>query len=192
MKLVFASNNNNKLSEIRDLMPQIEILSLKDIDCYDDIAETELTLEGNAKLKADYIKNKYGYNCFADDTGLEVEALDGAPGVFSARYAGTDATYEDNVQKLLKEMCGASNRSAAFRTIIALNLGEEQFLFEGVCKGKITEEKKGKEGFGYDPVFQPTGFQQTFAEMDLGEKGKISHRGIATQKLADFLNEAMS
>ncbi|MFD1316432.1 non-canonical purine NTP diphosphatase [Namhaeicola litoreus] len=189
MKLVFASNNMHKLQEIRSLMPAVQILSLKDIGCDEDIEETELTLEGNAKLKADYVQTNYGYDCFADDTGLEVEWLNGAPGVFSARYAGKKVTYEDNVKKLLKEMQGAKNRNAAFRTVIALNLGKEQFLFEGVCKGKIIEENRGKQGFGYDPVFQPTGFEQTFAEMNLDDKGKISHRGLAIQKLVHFLKE---
>ena len=189
MKLVFASNNMHKLKEIRDLMPFIQILSLKDIGCNEEIEETELTLEGNSKLKADYIRTNYGYDCFADDTGLEVEALDGAPGVFSARYAGENASFEDNVQKLLQEMKGVENRAAAFRTVIALNIGEEQYLFEGVCKGVIRMEKSGEKGFGYDPIFQPDGFQKTFSEMELSEKGQISHRGMATQKLIEFLNE---
>jgi len=189
MKLVFASNNMHKLKEIRDLMPFIQILSLKDIGCNEEIEETELTLEGNSKLKADYIRTNYGYDCFADDTGLEVEALDGAPGVFSARYAGENASFEDNVQKLLHEMKDVENRTAAFRTVITLNIGEEQFLFDGVCKGVIRKEKSGEKGFGYDPIFQPNGFQKTFSEMELSEKGKISHRGIATQKLIEFLKE---
>lgn len=191
MKLVFASNNTHKLQEIRDLMPFMQILSLKDIGCHEEIEETELTLEGNSKLKADYIKTNYGYDCFADDTGLEVEALNGAPGVFSARYAGKDASFEDNVRKLLHEMKGLENRCAAFRTVIVLNLGEEQFFFDGICRGEICEQKSGEKGFGYDPIFQPDGFQKTFAEMDLNEKGKISHRGIATQKLIEFLKEKL-
>ena len=189
MKLVFASNNIHKLQEIRELMPFMQILSLKDIGCYEEIEETELTLEGNSKLKADYIKSNYGFDCFADDTGLEVEALNGAPGVFSARYAGENASFEDNVQKLLQEMKGVENRAAAFRTVIALNIGEEQYFFEGVCKGVIRMEKSGEKGFGYDPIFQPDGFQKTFSEMELSEKGQISHRGMATQKLIEFLNE---
>jgi len=189
MKLVFASNNMHKLKEIRDLMPFIQILSLKDIGCNEEIEETELTLEGNSKLKADYIRTNYGYDCFADDTGLEVEALDGAPGVFSARYAGENASFEDNVQKLLHEMKDVENRTAAFRTVITLNIGEEQFLFDGVCKGVIRKEKSGEKGFGYDPIFQPNGFQKTFSQMELSEKGQISHRGMATQKLIEFLKE---
>ena len=189
MKLVFASNNMHKLQEIRDLMPFLEILSLQDIGCNEEIEETESTLEGNSKLKADYVKAHYGYDCFADDTGLEVEALNGAPGVFSARYAGENASYEDNLQKLLNEMKGVENRNAAFRTVIALNLGKEQLFFDGVCKGIICQERSGEKGFGYDPVFQPEGFQKTFSEMELSEKGKISHRGIATQKLKEFLKE---
>ena len=189
MKLVFTSNNMHKLKEIRDLMPFIQILSLKDIGCNEEIEETELTLEGNSKLKADYTKSNYGFDCFADDTGLEVEALNGAPGVFSARYAGENASFEDNVQKLLQEMKGVENRAAAFRTVIALNIGEEQYLFEGVCKGVIRMEKSGEKGFGYDPLFQPNGFQKTFSQMELSEKGQISHRGMATQKLIEFLNE---
>ena len=188
MKLVFASNNIHKLNEIKGLLPSsIEILSLKDIGCHEEIEETAINLEGNAKLKADYITNNYGYNCFADDTGLEVEALHGAPGVYSARYAGENVTYDDNVNKLLFEMQKYQNRSAQFRTVIALNLMGKQYIFDGICKGAILTEKHGNQGFGYDPVFQPDGFKQSFAEMTLEEKGKISHRGLATSKLVDFL-----
>lgn len=188
MKLVFASNNIHKLNEIKGLLPSsIEILSLKDIGCHEEIEETAINLEGNAKLKADYITNNYGYNCFADDTGLEVEALHGAPGVYSARYAGENVTYDDNVNKLLFEMQKYQNRRAQFRTVIALNLMGKQYIFDGICKGVILTEKLGNQGFGYDPVFQPDGFKQSFAEMTLEEKGKISHRGLATSKLVDFL-----
>lgn len=188
MKLVFASNNIHKLNEIKGLLPSsIEILSLKDIGCHEEIEETAINLEGNAKLKADYITNNYGYNCFADDTGLEVEALHGAPGVYSARYAGENVTYDDNVNKLLFEMQKYQNRRAQFRTVIALNLMGKQYIFDGICKGAILTEKHGNQGFGYDPVFQPDGFKQSFAEMTLEEKGKISHRGLATSKLVDFL-----
>lgn len=188
MELVFATNNKNKVKEIKALLPDfIKVLSLADIGCTEEIEETEDSIEGNAKLKADYITNTYGYDCFADDTGLEVDALDGSPGVYSARYAGEDATYEDNVQKMLQEMKGKNNRKAQFRTTVALNLKRKQYLFEGVCKGEINTEKSGNDGFGYDPIFKPTGFDQTFAEMDTKEKGKISHRGIAVQKLIDFL-----
>jgi len=188
MKIVFASNNKNKVIEIRDLMSEeIEILSLSDIGCTEEIEETEETLTGNAKLKADYITKNYGYDCFADDTGLEVEALNGAPGVYSARYAGEGVSYEDNVNKMLFEMQGKINRKAQFRTVIALNLKGKQYVFEGICQGYILEEKHGSEGFGYDPIFKPDGFDKSFAEMSLGEKSKISHRGLAVKKLVDFL-----
>lgn len=190
MKLVFATNNKNKVKEIKALLPEsIEILTLTDIKCTEEIEETEDTIEGNAKLKADYITKKYGYDCFADDTGLEVDALNGAPGVYAARYAGENVTYEDNVQKMLREMNGKADRNAQFRTVIALNLKGKQHLFEGMCKGEITNKKFGEKGFGYDPIFKPKGFDKTFAEMNLEEKGKISHRGLAVQKLVDFLNE---
>ncbi len=188
MKIVFATNNKNKVEELKTLLPDhIEILSLKDIGCTEEIEETEDTIKGNAKLKADYITKNYGYDCFADDTGLEVDALDGAPGVYSARYAGEDATYEDNVQKMLAEMLNKIDRKAKFRTVIALNLKGNQYLFEGVCEGMILKQKQGKKGFGYDPIFQPDGFDRSFAEMSLEEKGKISHRGLAVKKLVSFL-----
>lgn len=190
MKLVFASNNKNKVGEIKALLPvEFEIFSLSDIDCTEEINETENTLEGNAKLKADYITKKYGYDCFADDTGLEVEALNGAPGVYSARYAGENVTYKDNVQKMLQEMQSKTNRKAQFRTVIALNIDNKQYLFEGICEGDILENEQGEEGFGYDPIFKPKGFNQTFSEMSLAEKGKISHRGLAIKKLVNFLKE---
>ena len=188
MKLIFATNNKDKVKEIKALLDDnIELLSLEDIGCAEDIEETENTLEGNAKLKVDYVTKKYGVDCFADDTGLEVEALGGAPGVYSARYAGENVTYEDNVQKMLKEMRGRTNRKAQFRTVIALNIGNKQYLFKGVCKGEILQSKQGKEGFGYDPIFKPKGFNESFAEMSLAQKGEISHRGLATKKLIDFL-----
>lgn len=188
MKLVFATNNKNKVKEVNALLPKgIEILSLADIGCVEEIDETEVTLEGNAKLKADYITKNYGYDCFADDTGLEVEALNGAPGVYSARYAGENATYEDNVQKMLKEMYGGGDRKAQFRTVIALNLKGKQYFFKGVCKGEILEKKQGEEGFGYDPIFKPEDFEKSFAEMTLVEKGRISHRGLAIKELITFL-----
>lgn len=190
MRLVFATNNQNKVKELKVLMlGSIEILTLSDIGCLEDIEETEDTLEGNAKLKANHVTKNYGYNCFADDTGLEVEALNGAPGVYSARYAGENVTYEDNVQKMLRKMKGKQNRQAQFRTSIALNLEGKQYLFEGVCKGEITNTKHGTDGFGYDPIFRPSGFKQTFAEMNFDQKGKISHRGLAVQKLIAFLKE---
>jgi XTP/dITP diphosphohydrolase len=190
MKLVFATNNPHKLKEIKALMPEgIELLSLADIGCYDEIEETEDTLEGNARLKADHITKKYGYSCFSDDTGLEVEALNGAPGVFSARYAGEKASFENNVSKLLQEMEGIENRVGRFRTVIALNIDYCQYLFEGICEGIILKKQQGTAGFGYDPVFQPKGFEQSFAEMELNEKGAISHRGLAVQKLISFLKD---
>jgi XTP/dITP diphosphohydrolase len=190
MKLVFATNNKNKIIEIKALLPNsIELLSLSDIGCIEEIEETEKTIEGNAKLKADYVTKNYGYDCFADDTGLEVKTLDGAPGVYSARYAGENATYDDNVNKLLFEMQNYNNRKAQFRTVIALNLMQKQTLFEGICKGKILTKKFGNQGFGYDPIFQPQGFEHSFAEMSLEQKGKISHRGLATLKLIAFLQK---
>jgi len=190
MQIVFATNNLNKLAEVQKMLPDsIELLSLSVIHCNDEIEETETTLEGNAKLKANYIAKKFGYNCFADDTGLEVESLNGAPGVFSARYAGKENSSEKNMQKLLNELKGVSNRKAQFRTAICLNIDGNQFLFEGVCKGEILNQKQGKKGFGYDPIFKPNGFNNSFAEMTPEEKNSISHRGIAIQKLVTFLSE---
>lgn len=188
MKIVFASNNKNKIKEIKLLIPNsIEIISLEDIGCTEDIPETADTIEGNAILKANYVTQKYGYNCFADDTGLEVEALNGEPGVFSARYAGEPRNDDDNLNKLLFNLQGKANRTANFKTIICLNLNGSQHLFEGIINGKIIEEKIGLKGFGYDPVFIADGFSQTFAELSIEEKSNISHRGIAVKKLIDFL-----
>jgi XTP/dITP diphosphohydrolase len=188
MKIVFATNNLNKLSEVQKMLPNsIELLTLKDINCLEEIEETETTLEGNAKLKADYITQKYGYSCFADDTGLEVDSLNGAPGVYSARYAGNQNDSEKNMQKLLTALESKSNRKAQFRTAIALNINDKQFLFEGVCKGKILTEKNGDQGFGYDPIFKPENYTTSFAEMSSEEKNTISHRGIAVRKLVEFL-----
>ncbi|GFD79361.1 MULTISPECIES: non-canonical purine NTP diphosphatase [Tenacibaculum] len=188
MKLVFATNNLNKLAEVQKMLPNsIELLSLKDIDCFDDIEETATTLEGNAKIKANYITEKFGYNCFADDTGLEVEALNGEPGVYSARYAGEPANAENNMQKLLTVLNNKTDRNAQFRTSICLNLDGKQFLFDGVCKGTILTSKQGEQGFGYDPIFQPEGYNKSFAEMTSEEKNKISHRGLAIQQLVAFL-----
>ena len=188
MKIVFATNNLNKLAEVQKMLPEsIQLLTLKDINCFDDIDETETTLEGNAQLKADYITTKFGYNCFADDTGLEVDSLNGAPGVFSARYAGKENNSENNMQKLLSELENKPNRKAQFRTAVALNLNSEQFLFEGICKGEILNKKSGEKGFGYDPIFKPEGYTTSFAEMTSDEKNKISHRGLAIQKLVEFL-----
>lgn len=189
-KLVFATNNAHKLEEIRAILGEkVEILSLKDIHCDTDILETADTLEGNAALKAEFIYKHYGLDCFADDTGLEVEALGGAPGVYSARYAGGEGhDSEANMKKLLKELSGETNRKAQFRTAICLIEGGEEHLFEGVVKGEIIEEKRGNSGFGYDPVFVPEGFSQTFAELGAEIKNQISHRARAVQCLCEYLN----
>lgn len=189
MKIVFATNNKHKLDEVRKITAgKTEIVSLQEIGCHDDIPETADTLEGNALLKANYIKNKFGLDCFADDTGLEVEALDNAPGVYSARYAGTAHDSEANMRKLLAEMEGKENRKARFRTVIALVRGEETHLFEGIVKGRIETVKKGENGFGYDPIFVPEGYTQTFAELGDAIKNKISHRAEAVRKLNDYLS----
>ena len=189
-KLVFATNNAHKLDEIRAILgDKIEVLSLKDINCDADIPETADTLEGNAALKAEYIYKNYGLDCFADDTGLEVEALGGAPGVYSARYEGGDGhDSEANMRKLLKELDGKQNRKAQFRTAICLIEQGEEHLFEGIVKGSIIEQKRGASGFGYDPVFMPEGYEETFAEMGNAEKNKISHRARAVEKLCEYLN----
>lgn len=189
MKIVFATNNNHKLQEIRDIMngTGLEVLSLSDIHCHEDIPETGETLEENALQKARFVKDKFGLDCFADDTGLEVSVLNGAPGVYSARYAGAGCSPQDNLDKLLSEMASAPNRNARFRTVIALLLNGETHFFEGEIKGRIIEEKRGNTGFGYDPVFLPEGYNQTFAELGETEKNKISHRAIATRKLVEFL-----
>ncbi|MEZ7838838.1 MAG: XTP/dITP diphosphohydrolase [Flavobacteriales bacterium] len=188
MKIVFATNNPNKLKEIQSLMPAgIEIISLKDIGCTEDIPETGETLEANAFQKARYLKEQYGYDCFADDTGLEVEALNGAPGVYSARYAGPERSAEANMAKILTELDGKENRKAQFRTAVALILNGEEHLFDGKVEGHISEDKQGEEGFGYDPIFLPENNLRSFAQMSMSEKGAISHRGRAVRKLVDFL-----
>lgn len=188
MKLVFASNNKNKIQEIQQLLPStIEIVSLEDIGCHEEIPETADTIEGNAILKANYVTEKYGYDCFADDTGLEVEALNGAPGVYSARYAGEQRSSEDNMDKLLEVLSDKSNRNAQFKTVITLNIKGKQHLFTGIAQGQITLAKAGSEGFGYDPIFQPEGHEKTFAELSSAVKNQISHRGKATQLLIQFL-----
>ena len=190
MTLVFATNNLNKLKEVQNMLSDsIEILSLKDIHCFDEVEETETTLEGNAQLKADYITNKFGFNCFADDTGLEVASLDGKPGVYSARFAGEPSNSENNMRKLLMNLETKTNRKAQFRTVVSLNINDKKFLFEGICKGEILKEKQGEKGFGYDPIFKPEGFLQSFAVMSIEEKNKISHRGIAIQKFVEFLKD---
>lgn len=188
MKLVFATNNKHKLEEVREILGnKFEILSLKDIHFFDEIPETQNTIEGNASQKAHFIYDKYSINCFADDTGLEIDALNGAPGVYSARYAGDNCTYEDNVQKVLKKLEGINNRKAQFKTVISLIINDIEYKFQGIIKGYITENKRGKTGFGYDPIFLPEGYDKTFAELSSREKNKISHRGLATQKLFNFL-----
>lgn len=190
MKLVFATNNRHKLDEVRAIVgDRVEVLSLNDIGCYDDIPETADTLQGNALIKARYIYEKFGVDCFADDTGLEVEALDGAPGVYSARYAGKECDSEANMQKLLQNLTGKSNRNAQFRTVIALIIKGEEKLFNGIVKGTITEEKRGDSGFGYDPVFIPEGFSESFAQMSGEMKNSISHRYRATRELSNYLKE---
>ena len=190
MKLVFATNNKHKLQEVRDIVgDRVEVLSLADIDCHDDIPETADTLQGNALIKARHIYEKYGLDCFADDTGLEVEAIDGAPGVYSARYAGEECDSEANMRKLLENLTGKTNRNAQFRTVIALIINGEEMLFNGIVKGTIATEKKGDSGFGYDPVFVPEGYSESFAQMSGEMKNSMSHRFRATQQLADFLKE---
>jgi len=188
MQLVFATNNPNKLKEVQAIVPKhIKLLSLADILCIEDIPETQPTIEGNAIQKAEYIKTNYGYDCFADDTGLEVKALNGGPGVFSARYAGPQRNAEDNTNKLLSELEDKDDRSAQFKTVIALHLNGELKTFTGICKGEITTKKHGKGGFGYDPVFKAEGYEKTFAEIPLEEKNMIGHRGKAIAQLVNWL-----
>lgn len=190
MKLVFATNNRHKLQEVRDIVgDRVEVLSLADIDCHDDIPEIADTLQGNALIKARHIYEKYGLDCFADDTGLEVETLGGAPGVYSARYAGDECDSEANMQKLLENLTGKSNRNAQFRTVIALIVKGEEMLFNGIVKGTIATEKKGDSGFGYDPVFIPEGCSESFAQMSSEMKNSMSHRFRATQQLGNYLKE---
>ncbi len=189
MELVFATNNENKLTELKNLLDNsIKLKSLSDINCNEDIPETGKTLEVNASQKSSYIYKKYKINCFSDDTGLEIEALNGAPGVYSARYAGEDKDAKKNMAKVLKDMKGIENRNARFRTVISLIINNEEYQFEGIVNGKIEEHESGNKGFGYDPIFTPNGFTKTFAELDINEKNKISHRGNAVKKLVEFLN----
>lgn len=188
MKLAFASNNKNKIKEIQLLLPDyFQIVSLENLGCTEDIPETATTIEGNASLKANYVSQKYNIPCFADDSGLEVEALDGAPGVYSARYAGEPKNDSNNIDKLLLNLENQPNRKANFKTVICLNINNEQQLFEGKIFGTITNERVGDNGFGYDSIFIPDGYTKTFAEMTTEEKSKISHRGIAVHKLIHFL-----
>ncbi|MBK6837720.1 MAG: RdgB/HAM1 family non-canonical purine NTP pyrophosphatase [Bacteroidetes bacterium] len=189
LKLVFATNNLHKLKEVEQLLPpNVHLISLREIDGTDDLPETGVHLEDNARQKARYIHDKFGLDCFADDTGLEVEALDGRPGVYSARYAGPACNSEENIRKVLTEMNGIQNRKAKFRTVIALYINQQEFLFEGSVNGIITETSFGTEGFGYDPIFLPEGDTRTFAQMSLQEKNKFSHRSRAIQNLAGFLS----
>lgn len=188
MKIVFASNNKNKVQEIQNQVPEsIQIVTLEEIGCFEDIEETGITLEENAIIKANYITEKYNLPCFADDTGLEIEALNGEPGVYSARYAGEEKNSEANMQKVLENLNGVSNRKAQFKTVIALNINNEQYLFTGTVEGEIRNEQKGTNGFGYDPIFEPEHLGKTFAEMTLEDKNKMSHRGRAVEKLIEFL-----
>lgn len=190
MKLVFATHNHNKAREIQSIMPEgIEVITLDEIQCNEDIPETEKTLEGNAKLKAQYIVDQFNMNCFADDTGLEIEALNGEPGVYSARYAGEARNSDDNMNLVLEKLRDVQNRNAQFRTAIALYWDGEMHLFEGIVKGRIIEEKRGNDGFGYDPIFEPESTGKTFAEMSLAEKSKISHRARAFNKMIDFIKK---
>jgi XTP/dITP diphosphohydrolase len=188
MELVFATNNKHKLEELQAILGnRFKLLSLKDIGCNEEIPEEQSTLEGNARQKAMYVFEKYNYLCFADDTGLEIEALDGEPGVYSARYAGEDKNANANMDKVLANMAKIKNRKARFRTVISLIIDGEEKQFEGIVDGKILTEKRGESGFGYDPIFQPDGFEQTFAEMKPEDKNKISHRGRAVTQLAEYL-----
>ncbi|MAZ30550.1 MAG: non-canonical purine NTP pyrophosphatase [Flavobacteriales bacterium] len=188
MKIVFATNNLNKLKEIKAFMPQgIDIISLEEVGCFEDIPETGDKLKDNALEKARYLKNYYGFDCFADDSGLEIETLNGAPGVYSARYAGPERNSQANMDKVLKELEGHFNRKAKFRTSIALILNGKEYLFEGIVDGNISLEKNGNEGFGYDPIFFPENSDRSFGQMHIEEKGRISHRGRAVKKLVDFI-----
>lgn len=187
MQLVFASNNQNKIKEIQLLVPEtIQILSLEAINCLEEIPETAVTIEGNAIQKANYVFEKYGYNCFADDTGLEVDVLNGEPGVYSARYAGEQKDATKNIDKLLENLNYKANRNAQFKTVIALNINGTQTLFTGIIKGKVIREKIGANGFGYDSIFVANGYTKTFAELTIEEKSKISHRGLAVKQLVEF------
>ncbi len=188
MEFVFATNNQHKLKELQSILGErIRLLSLKDIGCEEDIPEEQATLEGNARQKSFYVYEKYGYSCFADDTGLEIEALNGEPGVYSARYAGAEKNPGANMDKVLKKLANETNRKAHFRTVVSLVINGEEKQFDGIVEGKILTEKRGNGGFGYDPVFQPDGFNLTFAEMNLNEKNSVSHRGRAVEKLVKYL-----
>lgn len=189
MEIVFATQNKHKLEEIQKIVgDQYKIISLAELNFFEDIPETETTLVGNALMKARFIHEKFHCNCFADDTGLEIDALHGAPGVYSARYAGPACSFEDNMRKVLSQMEGISDRKAQFKTVIALILDNKEHLFEGSVSGTILEKKSGTQGFGYDPIFLPDGYNESFAEMSAELKNRISHRAVATQKLTQFLH----
>lgn len=190
MKIVFASNNQNKANEIRKQLPiEIEIVTLEEIGCTEEIAETGTTLEENAQIKADFVTKNYHLPCFADDTGLEIDALNGEPGVYSARYAGEEKNADKNMDLVLKKMKSTHNRSAQFKTVIALNINNKKHLIKGIVEGEILEEKKGNEGFGYDPIFKPLGSEKSFAEMTMEEKNQWSHRGKAVAQLISILEK---
>lgn len=190
MKIIFASNNKNKVEEIQNQLPaHIQIVTLEEIGHLEDIEENGKTIEENAIIKADFIANKYKLPCFADDTGLEIEALNGAPGVYSARYAGEEKNADKNMNLVLQKLQNTSNRKAQFKTVIALNINNKQYLFKGIVKGEITYSKTGENGFGYDPIFEPEHLGKTFAEISLKEKNKLSHRGRAVTQLITFLNK---
>ncbi|HLW41609.1 MAG TPA: non-canonical purine NTP diphosphatase [Flavobacterium sp.] len=188
MKIIFASNNKNKVQEIQNQVPEfIQIVTLEEIGCTEDIEENGKTIEENAIIKANYVTEKYGLPCFADDTGLEIEALNGEPGVYSARYAGEEKDAEKNMDLVLEKLKDSNNRKAQFKTVIALNINDQQYLFTGIVEGEIRREKQGINGFGYDPIFEPEHSGRTFAEMTLEEKNKLSHRGRAVEQLVEFL-----
>lgn len=193
MKLIFASSNKNKFIEVEKIIPKnIKLGNLIELNFFEEIPENEDTIEGNATFKANYINSKFNVNVFADDTGLEVQALDGKPGVHSARYAGNECNSEKNITKLLKELKNIKNRKARFKTIIALVLNKKSYQFEGIINGEILLSKKGKNGFGYDPIFKPDGYQKSFAELSIDVKNKISHRALAINKLIDFIKKVKS
>ena len=188
MKIIFASNNKNKVQEIQNQVPEfIQIVTLEEIGCTEDIEENGKTIEENAIIKANYVTERYGLPCFADDTGLEIEALNGEPGVYSARYAGEEKDADKNMDLVLEKLGSGSNRNAQFKTVIALNIKNQQYLFTGIVKGEIRKEKQGSHGFGYDPIFEPEHSGRTFAEMTVEEKNKLSHRGRAVEQLVEFL-----
>ncbi len=187
MKLIFASNNENKIKEVKAKLPSFDIIGLKAFGIEEDIPETAKTIEGNASIKSTYIYNNYNVDCFSDDTGLEIEALNGEPGVYSARYAGEDKNAEKNMELVLQKLNGIENRKARFKTVVSLFLEGKEHTFTGIVNGTILKEKRGKKGFGYDPIFVPDGYSQTFAELSLEEKNKISHRALAVDQLVEFL-----